>query len=98
MCNFNKYGFCRYQERCRKFHGKILCENLNCEVRECKLRHPKQCKFLRDYGYCKFGEWCYFSHKELRKMSNAENEELKELKNRFNNLGKKIKVNNERRK
>ena len=66
--NFNKYGFCRYQERCNKI---ISCETLNCEVRECVLRHPKLCKIERDYGYCKIGEWCYFSHKDLRKMSNA---------------------------
>ena len=58
VCGFNKYGFCRYQDRCRKYHEKNLCENAKCVVKECVRRHPRFRKYLRDYGYCKFGEWC----------------------------------------
>ena len=90
VCNFNKYGFCRYQERCRKFHEEKACEAVNCVVKTCLLRHPKYCKFLRDYGYCKFGEWCKFSHKAFGTNGNVENEELKELKEKFKNLEKEI--------
>ena len=90
VCNFNKYGSCRYQERCRKCHEEKACEAVNCEVKTCMLRHPKYCKFLRDYGYCKFGEWCKFSHKAFGTNGNVENEELKELKEKFKNLEKEI--------
>ena len=63
ICFFNKYGFCKYSERCRQYHEIRICEKLDCEIRECHLRHPKVCKFYRDLGFCKFSEWCKFSHK-----------------------------------
>ena len=56
VCGFNKFGFCKYKDNCRRFHEKNLCENLNCEVKKCALRHPKKGKCLGDCGYCKFGE------------------------------------------
>ena len=90
VCNFNKYGFCRYQEGCRKFHENKICETLNCVVKECLHRHPKCCKFLRDYGYCKFGEYCKFSHKAFGMKSDVEKEELKKLKEKLENLEKEI--------
>ena len=92
VCSFNKYGFCRYQERCRKYHEKNLCENAKCVVRECVLRHPKFCKYLRDYGHCKFGEWCFFSHKLSIKNYNIDNDEIKELNDKLNDLNNKIKT------
>ena len=61
-------------------------------VKECLLRHPKICKYLRDYGYCKFGEWCYFSHKLLIKNYNIDNNEIKELNDKLNDLNLKIKT------
>ena len=51
--------FCKYKDNCKTFHEKNLCENLNCEVKKCALRHPKKGKCLGDCGYCKFGEWVY---------------------------------------
>ena len=63
VCFYNKYGYCKYAEKCRKFHEKETCEKSNCEITECKLRHPIMCKYFRDYGFCKFTDWCKFSHK-----------------------------------
>ena len=63
ICFYNKYGFCKYLETCRKYHENKKCDKFNCEIRECDLRHPKVCKFFRDLGFCKFSEWCKFSHK-----------------------------------
>jgi hypothetical protein len=78
VCVFNKYGFCKYLETCRNYHEKKICEISQCEVRKCPLRHPKICKFYRDNGYCKFGEFCYFSHKTKMNIENyrKENEEI----------------------
>ena len=59
-------------------------------VRECVLRHPKFCKFLRDYGYCKFGQWCYFSHKLTINNYNADNSEIRELKDKLEDVTRKI--------
>ena len=44
------------------FDKKKICEKFDCEIRECHLRHPKICKAYRDLGFCKFSEWCKFSH------------------------------------
>ena len=62
VCGFYKYGFCKFQEVCRKQHVKEICEISSCNGKTCIQRHPKICKFLRNRGYCKFGEWCLFSH------------------------------------
>ena len=75
ICRFNKYGYCRYKEMCRKQHINEKCENISCERKECMLRHPKICKFVREYGFCKFGEWCKFTHIE---KENAIDEHTKE--------------------
>ena len=34
---FNKFGFCKYKEMCRKKHVGELCENLNCDIKTCNL-------------------------------------------------------------
>ena len=40
-------------------HVKELCENNACDLANCILRHPKNCKYYRDYGKCKFNP-CVF--------------------------------------
>ena len=82
ICFYNKYGFCKYLEKCRKYHENEKCENLNCEIRECPLRHPKICKFYRDFGFCKFSEWCKFSHCD-NKNSKEKNDDVKKLEDRL---------------
>ena len=39
-----------------------ICDISSCEVFTCMLRHPKICKYFRNYGMCKFDP-CMFSHK-----------------------------------
>ena len=62
VCHFNKYGFCKFKSTCRKPHIMEICSNNGCEIRVCSLRHPKSCRYFREIGYCKFGEWCLFKH------------------------------------
>ena len=83
ICFFNKYGFCKFLERCRRYHEDKSCENSECEIRECQLRHPKVCKYFRDFGFCKFSEWCKFSHKVSNETEKTNNEKK---------LGEKIKT------
>ena len=64
-------------------------------MKEYLPRHPKCCKFLRDYGYCNFGEWCVFSHKSFGKKSDVQNKVLKELAGRFEKLEKEINTTDE---
>lgn len=72
VCSFNKFGYCKFGEVCRKKHVKELCELTSCDGKSCPQRHPRECKFLRNIGYCKFGEWCQFSH-ILKKDPDLEN-------------------------
>ena len=90
VCFFNKYGFCKYSERCRKYHENEICEKFDCEIRECHLRHPKVCKFFRDMGFCKFSEWCKFSHK-VCKNNTLEKDELKNLKEKIQTMENEMK-------
>ena len=61
FCSWFKFGYCKHKEFCRRQHINHLCEKIDCEVLSCSSRHPKTCKFYRDYGKCKFNP-CMFSH------------------------------------
>ena len=63
VCNWNKYGFCKHGERCRKLHVKEVCEKPSCTIVCCLKRHPKQCKFFSNHKMCKFDP-CAFLHVE----------------------------------
>ena len=63
VCRYNKFGYCKFKEHCRKQHVNEVCTNDNCEVHSCSLRHPKSRKYYREYGRCKFNP-CAFKHKD----------------------------------
>ena len=65
VCQFYKYGFCKYGSRCRHHHNHTVCENDACEIFKCSFRHPRPCRFYKEFGRCKFGEYCQFSHIKL---------------------------------
>ena len=92
VCNHNKYGFCKHGDRCWKKHINEICENKSCRGgNECSKRHPRKCKFFRDYRRCKFGEYCAFDHSE---PFDAAEEELKLLKQKLDDIEKIIEVKN----
>ena len=62
VCNYNKFGFCKFKQNCMKQHIEHLCEDSSCDVLTCTLLHPKECKFYRDFNRCKFSDWCRFAH------------------------------------
>ena len=95
ICFYNKYGFCKYLEKCRKYHENEKCENQNCEIRECPLRHPKICKFYRDFGFCKFSEWCKFSHK-INRDNSKQNDEIKHVEEKLQIVETELKRNSEK--
>ena len=63
-CQFQKFGFCKYKERCVKKHFSEECENnLECKDKiNCHKRHPKACK-RNGSGVCRFEGDCAYSHK-----------------------------------
>ena len=62
VCQFYKYGFCKYGDWCRHQHNDTVCENNACETLKCPFRHPRPCRFYKQYGRCKFGNYCQYSH------------------------------------
>ena len=91
VCSFNKYGFCKFGETCRRRHISEKCYKKSCEVRKCSLRHPRICKFYRDFGYCKFGEWCCFVHKTSNDDKVKElSDKMKTMENKCSDLEKQL--------
>ena len=86
ICNFNKFGFCKFSENCRKNHINEKCSKSSCDISTCQLRHPKVCRYLRDYKYCKFGEWCKFLHVEAENNCN----DIIQIKKEQENLAQKL--------
>ena len=63
ICLFNKFGYCKYKEVCRKHHINDICSDSSCDFLTCRLRHPKLCNWYSEYGRCKF-QPCAFRHEE----------------------------------
>ena len=59
MMDFHKFG--KHGDMCRKLHVNQICENPSCKVMCCLKRHPKHCKFYKNYKRCKFDP-CAFLH------------------------------------
>ena len=66
ICLFNKFGYCKYKEVCRKEHVDDICSDSPCDFLNCRLRHPKLCNWYSEYGRCKFNP-CKFKHEEKNK-------------------------------
>ena len=62
ICQFNRYGYCKFGLNCRHQHVNELCEELDCDYSKCLRRHPKSCKYFRKLGRCKFGDLCSYAH------------------------------------
>ena len=61
LCLRNKYGHCKCAGTCRYRYNNITCESKICELRLCENRHPKECFWFRDFGWCKFTP-CHYKH------------------------------------
>lgn len=63
VCPHNKFGYCKHLQMCRNLHVDIICENSSCDILSCMLRHPRPCRYHRDFGRCKFNP-CAYLHVE----------------------------------
>ena len=61
VCKFNKFGYCRYKDVCRNLHVNESCENVSCDISSCSQRHPRECRYYREYKRCKFTP-CKYTH------------------------------------
>ena len=89
VCNWNKYGYCKHRDYCRRRHIDESCESTSCDIGKCNLRHPVECKFFLRYNRCKFSP-CKFSHKENTEIVEIR-ERLKAIEENIANKNKEIK-------
>ena len=92
VCYHNKFGHCKFSDRCRYLHISDVCENPACEINSCKLRHARTCKYFRDYDRCKFSDYCSFKHVKNNNFNQINNKELLE---KIDNLAQLIEEKDE---
>ena len=109
VCKYNKFGYCRFKDTCRNFHSNEICEKYSCNITSCNQRHPRECRYYREYRRCKFNP-CKFKHvthspydeSEILKLredhlkSVARLEEIEKILNERNKLENTIKNCNDR--
>ena len=88
VCEFHKYGYCKFQKNCDSKHVNEVCEDTSCDVKNCNYRHPRPCKFYREYGRCKFSEWCFYKH-DRNRVTESESKQI-ELIKKVDQLEKKV--------
>ena len=60
---YNKFGFCKYRETCRRYHCEEICKEDQCKNKNiCRKRHPKTCKKFLSQNGCRFGSGCSYKH------------------------------------
>ena len=70
ICNFYKYGYCKFKMSCKNKHVTTVCDDEKCNPIKCEKRHPRLCKYISNYGSCKLGSICAYSHDHRRKNEN----------------------------
>ena len=98
ICVYNKFGFCKYGVTCRKKHVELKCESASCEIFDCLKRHPRECRYFRDFKRCKYSEYCRYEHKEISDMDENGNLKCKdetkmfEIEMRLENAEKNLRI------
>ena len=104
ICQYDFRGFCKnfkmdqcpngahFKETCK--NGPICTDNICLKEK----RHPKLCRFLKIYGYCKLENQCRYSHYsildtifELKDMISKFFDQLQELRSEINSTKKSTK-------
>ena len=69
VCRFNKYGYCKFGDKCHFRHNNVICVTKKCSVFDCDKRHPVVCKYFMNFRKCKYSN-CAFKHKNLNEVNN----------------------------
>ena len=98
VCKYNKFGFCKYQDRCRNLHVNEICENSACDWSNCMQRHPMKCKYYTEFMICKFSP-CAFKHVKNDEITDVDNEvcddRFLEVERKIDNLEKQLSDKND---
>ena len=52
LCFRHKFSYCKYNKQCPQKHADTVCDNPDCHVSKCDLRHPKECILFQDFQRC----------------------------------------------
>ena len=85
-CVFYNRGYSKSKEDCEKHHSDKVCEDVDCDEKECLLRHPNPCLFGSRCTFNKRKE-CLYSHDTV---ASSNDETIKALENTFNEQFKKM--------
>ena len=91
LCLFNKFGYCKFRETCRKNHINKICDESSCEINACKERHPRICRYFQNYGRCKFSP-CAFKHEVPTNHKISIEKDIKDLSDKIHALEEIIKT------
>ena len=102
QCYHNNRGYCSFGDKCRYQHFKESCSKTVCRDKECKKRHPVNCRYKDD---CKFYKMnmCAFKHviekskvavdrSDFENEYKIVNEEINKLKDEITDLKREISV------
>ena len=87
ICRYNKFGYCKFVDKCHFRHNNTICVEKNCNISECEKRHPKICIYKRDYGRCKFTP-CAYSH-EKAKATAVNSDKIDKLEKKVEDIEKR---------
>ena len=93
ICLHQKFGHCKYGQKCRLKHVTLTCDKADCELHVCELRHPSPCRYFSLYGNCKFGTYCSFSHIVTEKTplgGNLEEYDFRIMKEKLASMEKRL--------
>ena len=88
LCRYNKYGHCKYCDKCHFRHVNVICVKQNCSVFDCENRHPVICKYFRNFRRCKFSN-CSYKHLDNNEF-NATEEKLRVLEAKVMEIEKEV--------
>ena len=90
VCLRSKFGFCKFDRNCVNIHYTDVCNDTHCRGRQCEKRHPVVCSFFRNYGRCKFGNYCAYRHPLSREQKL--DIEVNTLKSELNDVKQKLEI------
>ena len=95
VCNYHKFGYCKYNDQCEKYHVQGECKDGNMcpKIHICSLRHPKMCKRMALEGYCRLESKCAYKHGPRINQHNDEpSEDIKNIKAELDVLKQTVKT------
>ena len=74
VCNYSKFGFCKYKSLCKRKHFCQVCGDLSSckDIKNCQMIHPNTCKRFANRKFCKCDQECTYFHKDNTKQNEDE--------------------------